>query len=335
MVQVSREKKAVVTVLIFIGLFTACIGSSSAGPPRLKFLFSLGAPGSDLEFAQPQRIFLDGKFHEYYITDTGHNRIVILDQRGFYLFEIGDNDKLQFPLDVVVDTSGYILVLSNSFKDEPIQVFDYNGEYLHPFRFLGGPDSKNLVICSMTIDPRNNYYLADAAGKRILVYNQAEEFQFEFPLFHDNEADASNEEQEIGSIYYGNDHLYVPIPMMGMVCSYTSDGTFDKTFGNLGDGFGELSFPISVATMNSGIVVLDKHRHTLIVYDNSGIPKAEFGGMGIEPGWFYHPVSLLVDDQNRAWVAQGLDNLVQILQLPTVDEPATLTEENKTVIKQR
>jgi hypothetical protein len=322
-------KKLVSASSIFL-VSIAILSGFCAEPPQMKFLFALGSPESLIEFAQPQRVFLDFKHDEYYITDTGHNRIVIFDQRGFPTFEISNSEKLQFPLDLVVDSSGFIFVLCGSSKEQPIQIFDYNGDYLHPLVLSGGPDPKSITIASMAIDEKNYLYLADGVTKRVLIYDCNGLFHSEFSLLNKQMVITSQSEIEFGTIFVNKNVIYVTIPMNGAVYCFSPDGTLLKTVGSPGDGFGELSFPIAVSLDTTGnILVLDKHRHKLIQYDQMGKATAEYGGLGVGPGWFYHPISLLIDKQNRVWVAQGLNNLVQVLQLPNVDEPATLTEEEK------
>ncbi len=94
-----------------------------------------------------------------------------------------------------------------------------------------------------------------------------------------------------------------------------------------------MSFPIATASdMLGNVLVLDKHRHTIISFSAEGQVNGEIGGMGTGPGWFYHPTSLLVDEQNRIWVAQGFNNLVQALQLPQGLEPEPVPEENVIVV---
>ena len=93
--------------------------------------------------------------------------------------------------------------------------------------------------------------------------------------------------------------------MVGSVYCYDTEGTLVKTVGHQGGTYGTLSLPIAASLDSSGnLLVLDKHRHTVVGYDSSGRVIGEIGGRGSSPGWFYHPISLLVDSQDRIWVTQ-------------------------------
>lgn len=288
-----------------------------------KFMFSLGTPGTSLELLQPQQIRYDRRTGEYYLADSGHNRVIILNAKGFATFELRNEKVLQCPKDVAVDSNGLIYVLGTPLVGKGLSIFDYNGDYIGPFQFHGGPDTANIDLSSLVIDDHNQMYLTETRSFKLLSYDLSGNFKFEAPLFKDLNA-KELDEQMLGGLTIAGDFLYLPVPMQSTVYCLDKQGNIVKTIGYRGGGDGELSFPVSASVdMQGNYLILDKHRCSVVRFDSTGKPNGEFGGMGLGPGWFYHPISMLVDPQNRAWVVQGLNNLVQVMQLPGLEKPAT------------
>jgi hypothetical protein len=223
-------------------------------------------------------------------------------------------------------------VLCFSVDSSPIQVFDYNGDYLHPFKINGGPQADSIGVASLAIDEQDRMYLADEMGVRILCCNLSGDYVSGFSIL-DGLKDKVRREQMLGAIHLDGDLIYVSTPMIGSVYCYNKQGTLVKMVGRNGGGYGELAFPTAVSTdVQGNVLVLDKHRHMVISYDSTGKVNGEFGGLGRNPGWFYHPTAMLVDTRNRVWVAQGFRNLLQVLQLPLPEETAPAPKERTIVV---
>ncbi|HEX7344123.1 MAG TPA: NHL repeat-containing protein [bacterium] len=302
------------------------------GRMEAKYLFSYGPPGSSIELSQPQQIRSDGSSGEIYICDTGHSRIVILDSKGLFLFEFSNSEVLRSPRDVAVDSEGKIYVLGSAVPESPIIVFDYNGEYLHPLRFQGGPDLSSMAMASMVMDGANRLFILDENGARILSYDWLGDFVSEITLMPESSAE-ERDRQVWGKLALAGEDILLPAPMDGTVYCYGRDGILKKAFGHRGDGYGEFSFPIA-ATLDAqqNIYALDKHKGLIISFSQTGKVREEIGRYGLGPGYFYHPIALLADDDGRVWVAQGYKDLVQVFQLSAPAEVAPLAPQEPVVV---
>jgi DNA-binding beta-propeller fold protein YncE len=321
-------------VILFVTLLTMGVSWGQDAYTRIsaKFIFALGTEETALQLDQPRRVRQDHRTGEFYLLDTGHNRVVILNSQGNYLFEFANQDKLQSPIDIAVDDQGRMYILSMLVNGSSIQVFDYNGDYLYPFVIQGGPDSDSLAIGSLVIKDQDRMFLTDELGGRIITCNLSGDYVNEFPIFQDLK-DNLRREQMLGAIHLDGDLIYIPLPMLGSVYCYNTQGSLVTVVGQSGAGYGELSFPLAVSTdLNHNVLVLDKHRHTVVSYDSTGRVNGEFGGMGKDPGWFYHPIDIMVDARNRVWVTQGFNNMVQVLQLPAEVESAPSQMESTIVV---
>jgi len=305
---------------ITIGLLCATvIAQGDPGRVSAGYLFDVKVLGSELGMLRPQQVRYDARHQEYYVADTGNDRIVILDENGLSEFELSANDVFHVPIDVAVLSNGEILVLGSMPGGKSIQVFDYDGDYLHPFPMHSGPAATEMDITSMAADAADLMYLLDSNGQRILIYDANGEFLSQISLF-DELTEKDRGEQVLGNLSVVGDLIYVPAPMIGSVYCYKKDGTFVKMIGQKGGTYGELSFPIAVSQDSKGnMLVLDKHRHSIVAYDSQGKPIGEIGGKGMGSGWFYHPISMVIDSRDRIWVAQVFQNRIQVLQLSGPD----------------
>jgi DNA-binding beta-propeller fold protein YncE len=326
----TRKTLAILFVTILAGV--ACYGQDEDTRIPAKFMFAMGSNGSSLGLLQPQAVRYDRRHQEYYLADMGHDRVVILNSQGRYSFDFRNAEVMRSPSDIAVDSLGRIYVLCYPLVGKGLLKFDYNGDYLGVFEFHGGPDTSSFNLSSMAVDAADRLFLVDNKGYRVLSYDFSGNFLSEFPIFKDLNTVSLNE-QVLGNLAVSGDYLYMPVPMMGCVYCFDRMGNMSKTYGHEGGGYGELSFPIAAGLDQQGnVLVLDKHRHTIVRYNSLGIANGEFGGMGLGPGWFYHPLTLLVDPQNRVWVAQGYNNQVQVLQFPVLEEPALPVPENTVVV---
>jgi sugar lactone lactonase YvrE len=291
-----------------------------------KFLFNLGGINHESGLLRPVQIRFDSRNQEFYIADTGNDRIVILNKDGQQVFDFPVSPALHSPIDVAVDSNGRIYVLGSSLEGKPVQVFDYNGRYLRPFEFQGSPGERPSDLKNIVIDSDNHLFVLDEEGKRILSFSVNGDFRYEFPILEQLDKKL-REEEVLGNLSLYGDTFYIPASSIGSIYCYSKKGSFVRMLGNKGGAFGELSFPISVSEdAVRNIFVLDKHRHTVICYDRTGKVIGEFGGRGISDGWFYYPISMIIDSMNRIWVAQVFQNSVQAFSLP---EPSYYLAEKK------
>jgi len=296
-------------------LSVAAFAQSNYSKLGASYLFDVKVLGSEQGLLRPQQIRYDARHQEFYVADTGNDRIVILDENGLNVFELSASDVFHVPLDVAVLSDGRILVLGSMPSGKSIQVFDYNGNYLYPFAVHSGPDAVQTDIVSMATDNEDQIYLLDGGGQRILIYDVGGEFLSQISLFAEL-TEKERGEQVLGNLSVLEDMIYVPAPMIGSVYCYAKKGTFIKMIGQKGGAYGELSFPIAISADSRGnMLVLDKHRHSIVAYDNQGKPIGEMGGKGTGSGWFYHPISMVIDTKDRIWVAQIFQNRIQVLQL--------------------
>jgi DNA-binding beta-propeller fold protein YncE len=284
----------------------------------------LTPPGTANGFLRPEGVFVDNKFDEVYVSDVGHNRIIVFDTSGLYKFEFSGNDIFGTPGDVVVDSLGFIYVIGSG---NSIYLFDYDGLYLRELQLSGLPQGLTLNINHLTIDESDNLYIIDGTKAIIFIFDTQGTLRQQFSVLTDA-SEKERREATFGAprIFAGS--IYLPVSTFGTVYVYDLSGNFVRNIGGEGTDIGTLNFPVDVAVSpDSVVMVLDKHRYNVVCFTIDGQFLGEFGGMGFRPGWFYHPNSFAIDNVGRCYISQIYLNLVQVCDLPKfiVEKAKSLT----------
>lgn len=310
-----RALKPATRILRRLALALGIAGAALAAAAPPDYLqFGLTPPAGVPPLAGPEAICFDRPHQELYVADAGNSRILIFDHSGSYLFEFSDPERLTAPRAIDVDSSGRIYVLAAR-PDDRIQIFDYDGTFLQDWP-LTGPQGDSAISAANFVLGGGRLFALDGEAARVYVYTLAGgALETSFSLL--DSTDKPGDSPVIGRLAWIADRLVVPMPMFAQVQIHTADGTREKVFGVLGGTPGSFSFPIAAtADASGGMLVLDKHRHTVLQFTRTGSFVREFGGMGVSPGWFYHPQAICTDGAGRYYVAQTFLNRVQAVRVP-------------------
>ncbi len=130
-------------------------------------------------FSNPQDLFLDPATGNLLVADTGNNRIVVLDNKGQYLFEIGKEAGLKGPQGVYVDVDGNIWVADT--ENERVVEFTPDGtlkaEYHKPVSDL--LDEYGFRPTKIVLDKRGFIYtvVGSEGNLGIMVMDTTERFR--------------------------------------------------------------------------------------------------------------------------------------------------------------
>ena len=79
---------------------------------------------------------------------------------------------------------------------------------------------------------------------------------------------------------------------------------------------GRFVLPVGVAFGPAGeVLVLDRLRAKILLFDPQHEFVTEFGSLGFGPGQFYHPVALAATADGKIYVAQGFQGRIQVFRL--------------------
>jgi DNA-binding beta-propeller fold protein YncE len=113
----------------------------------------------------------------------------------------------------------------------------------------------------------------------------------------------------------GEGRLYVCDAMNFRVQIFDSSLRFQRTFGRLGDGMGDLPRPKGLAVDREGhVIVVEGYFDVIQVFDGQGTLLGVFGGTGIAAGRFYLPGGA-ASDGRYLYVADTFNARVQVFDL--------------------
>ncbi len=320
--QISSETRTIMTALSLVVVFsililTASVMAQSELSVPAEFVRELDPPGTSNSLLRPEQVYIDKKFNEVYVTDTGNNRIAVFDTSGVFKFDFSGREEFGSPTDIVVSSTGYIFVVGTRMREGgSVFKFDYDGTYIGALELTSLPGDTKLDIDRIAIDQEDNLYLLTGSNDRIVKVDSQGKYLGDFDILSDL-TEKERQDVVLGSPRIDNSRLYLPVSMFGMVYVYGLDGEFIRTIGQRGNLVGELNFPTAVDVIDHSIVViLDKHRFNTVCFTTEGRFLGEFGGMGYRLGWFYHPQYLATDNLGRIYISQGYLNRVQVCGLP-------------------
>jgi hypothetical protein len=310
-------------LVVVLALVSGLAGLARAQAPAIPatFVRNLSIPGLSDTIVRPTAIHYDRFHEELYVADFGHNRIVIFTPNGAYKYDFPLTEGLTAPADLTTDPAGHVYVLGTTPGGRVLQCFDYDGVILHrvpvPTEIAGTRVGLRSVACG----DDGVLYALDHDGRRVLVLDRLEGMRRWFTV--DLDSTGSEGMMGLGTLAINGDELLLPVPTAGTVLRMGTDGTHLGSLGTFGTKTGTLNFPVAAEVAPDGrVLVLDKNRFCVVVFDGRRI-TGEFGGKGINPGWFINPSLLAVPTADQVVVGQIFENKLQVCTLPTFERGRT------------
>ncbi len=275
----------------------------------------LKLPGKSNSFKRPGRILNIPPYFETYIADVGNSRLLIFNKNNVFTHEINFNGVISSPLDVAADTNGYIYALGYLKGNIKIAKIDFDGKFVESFDLHKLLNLKRVSISSISMGNNQLIYFVEETQNKIYALNTNGAIQNSFIVFHGKKEIKENEFL-YGSIYTKDSLLYLPISNIAAFHIYSLNGAFQRSIGIKGNLAGQLNFPVSITVHDKIIYVLDKNRFNVVCYNQEGKFLGEFGGKGYNLGWFYYPNSIATNSEGIIFIAQTLNNRIQLCKTP-------------------
>jgi len=177
------------------------------------------------QFASPEAMAID-KEGNFYLTDTGHNRIIKFDKNFKYISQFGQAGKgpgqFDHPHGIGIDSKGNIYI--NTLNEARIQKFNNDGKFIKQWGTNGtGPGQFTLPLEHLKVDKNDNVFITDGADNpRVQVFDNDGNFLTQFGKlgigngeFDLPEHVAFNEKDEKGTMYVvdrGNHRIQAFLP---------------------------------------------------------------------------------------------------------------------------
>ena len=186
---------------------------------------STNANGESTQFASPEAMAID-KEGNYYVTDTGNNRIIKFDKNFKYVKHFGEfgsgPGQFDHPHGIGIDSDGNIYI--NGLNTPKIQKFTNDGKFIKEWGSEGtGPGQFTLELEHLKVDPAGRIFITDgAANPRVQVFDNDGNFLTQFGKlgvgngeFKKPEHVAFNEKDKKATVYVvdrGNQRIQAFLP---------------------------------------------------------------------------------------------------------------------------
>jgi len=192
--------------------------------------------------------------------------------------------------------------------------FDEKYQTLQAVQIVGGPDQLNQPR-NMAVAADGRIYVADTANHRIAVFSAAGEMLTTWGDFGAN-AGQFNEPWDVAIGPDGS--VYVADTWNHRIQKFTPDGKFITAWGAFVSTDGQLGQmgvfwgPRAIAFTHDGnLLVTDTGNKRVQVFTLDGEAITQFGGEGVDNGYFDEPVGIAVDADGNIYVADTWNQRIQ------------------------
>jgi hypothetical protein len=239
----------------------------------------------------------------------------VFNASGMEVFSFGDDLDLGGILDATADANGDIVLLS--YKQRALVTrCDFRGVKIGQIEITNLP--AGVAFHANRLIVRNGlFYFADLAASSVTITDPAGKCRqyIEFPR-QIGVADVQRAGAEMMGFTVDRDGaVFFTMPTLFKAYKYSPDGKL-SAFGIPGSSAGRFGIVSGIATDSRGnVLVSDKLRSVVMVFDKDYRFLIEFGYRGVGPGNLIVPDSLAVDRKDRVYVSQGRRRGISVFAL--------------------
>lgn len=233
---------------------------------------------------------------ELYCQEIKHIRVKhVLDIRGDF----------NQPTDIVVGQKGRIYVLDGA--NNQVKIFNQNGKSIRVFGNFGEKDGEFHHPVGIDLDEHENVYVADTGNRRVQVFDRHGRYLRKIDLSQWNARPVEVK------VHAKSGHLYVSDANNHQILCFKKDGSFNFSWGDLGERLGEFRFPGMTAVDSKGdIYVVDILNGRVQIFNALGKNPRQIGELGVLPGQLFRPKGVAVDDRSFIYVSDSYTGLIQV-----------------------
>ncbi len=294
------------------GILAAAIAAAeavAAEPVRISYLHRLSDFSGPVPCSEVQ-LWVDRARGEVYVGEGDVVRL--FNASGMEIHEFQHDVALGTILSLAVDEDGDVLVLSAApAGDGPgvrplLSRYDYRGRLRATFGLSGMPDSFGGFAPNVLVVRDGRLVLASRSQMKAGVFDGDGAFEYGWDLAE--LAGIPPEEREGlelgGFAVDGAGRLLFTVPAHFRAYA-VSPGEPARSFGKPGSGPGSFGVPAGIAATPEGLLlVADRLRNVVLVFDRNLTFLAEFGHRTGKPGSLVRPGGLAAGEGGRVYVSQ-------------------------------
>jgi hypothetical protein len=307
-------------ILFAIAFLVFSSAAAKAQPVKGIFLYNLSNFTGTISFSWP-RVFIDQQRSEIYVIYQ--NLIRVFNQTGMEIYRFGYELDLGAIVDLALDRDGNILLLSQRWSRTADRVgyeitrCNYRGEPKSKIEIKNLPPQYSNFLPDRMIYRGGNLYLASLPTMVVIVadVNGAFEEVYDIlPLLELDDKEKQDAMMEGFTIDREGNFLFT-IPPLFRAYRITPERKVTY-FGKPGGAPGRFNIVAGIATDSRGnILVVDKLKCAIMVYDKNFNFLDQFGSRGWRPGFLIAPEDIAVDSQDRVYVTQAGKKGVSVFKI--------------------
>lgn len=286
----------------------ACPAAASAGV-TVSHLYQLADFSGTLPYNEA-RLTADRQHGELYAADGDVVRI--FNESGMEIFEFSRVPEIGSVIDVAVDESGDVLLLSLAPVENAtgLRVLltrcNYRGEPKGEIRISGVPSEFSGFVPNAMLYRGGRLVLVSRLQMQVVITDPAGAFQKGYDL---GKLAGVDDKDRADSFLGGFDmdaagDMLFTVPLLFRAFVVSPSGEV-RSFGKVGSAPGMFGIVAGIAASDAGdIYVADKLRSVVMVFDKELQLLTEFGGYGGRPENLTRPCDLVVGNAGKLYVTQ-------------------------------
>ncbi len=304
--------------LRFAVVVTACVlalaARTASAQVQPTYLYSLSNFTGPLRY-DFMRVRVDQERDEVYVFYQ--NVIRVFNPSGMEIFSFGDDLHLGAILDVAFDRNGDVIILSSKDSKTMVTRCNYRGVPVGPIQITKLPEGVAFEASRMVLQG-GTFYFVSMMTSSVIVVDVNGEFRKKvelLPLIRDGDAKNSSDAESFGFTVDREGNLYFTVPALFRIYKVSPDGKV-ASFGRSGSAPGRFGVIAGVAVDDAGnVIVADKLKCAIMVFDKAFNLVSEFGYRGVRPGNLISPDDIDVDRRGHLYVSQGRKRGVSVFAL--------------------
>jgi hypothetical protein len=298
--------RVLLNVFLVLAILSFQVKSFCAEQIRLRYVQVVYFDEKNAGMKQPEGIACNDK-NLLVVGDTENNRLLQYTYQDKSV-KGGKEIKVQqlaYPIRVQLNSKGEIFALDG--KQRRIVRLSPEGGYKGYINPEGIPSPASFVPRSFKIDSKDNTYILDVFGARVIIvgpdgkYQKHIGFPKDYGFFSDLQVD-----------FKGS--LFLVDSIKNMVFSAARDA---KEFSPLTKSLkGYLNFPTNITSDNRGTLYLvDQNGAGIVIMGGDGSFLGRQLAMGWTEGLLYYPSQMCINDKGEAFIADRGNSRIQIFTL--------------------
>ena len=308
--------RARVVIACALTLSAAIAGASPAQsqPVRGSYIYTLsgftGAIRQDWS-----RIAVDRDRGEVYALYQNMARI--FNDSGMEVYRFGEDLDVGQILDVAVDELGDVLLLTYRDGATTIVRCDYRGRAIGAITLSGFPAALRDFAPNRMVYQRGNLYLAATMGLAIAITDRDGKFTKGYDLFRLLELEEKDRDvtEVAGFSVDGEGNILFTVPVMFRAFVLAPNGSL-AAFGKPSSAPGGFNIVSGIARDRKGnIIVIDRLKAAVLVFDKSFKFVTQFSGYGRKPSELVFPDAVAIGTDDRVYVTQSGRKGISVFKL--------------------